>query len=350
MKKYYSVAGFMCLVLIFAQCTKNDTPAVPKSKADLGEKIFFDTRLSNPIGQSCASCHNPATAFSDPNHLSTSPGAVSGLFGSRNSPALTYSLFTPPLHYSKVDDTYIGGLFWDGRVNSLEEQAKKPFFNPIEMNLKDAAALAAKIRTAPYFGEYLLLYGGGNESANTTLNNVADALATFERTKPFNSFSSKYDYYLKGKATLSSDELKGLQLFTTKALCSNCHLTEPDELSGKILFTDFTYDNIGVPANPTNKFYNLPDVFNPLGKQFVDYGLGITVNNQPTNGGQFKVPTLRNIELSAPYFHNGVFKTLDEVVHFYNTRDKAKVVPEIDGNVNTEELGNLQSRPIKNLP
>lgn len=293
------------------------------------------------MGQACASCHNQENAFSDPNHLSTSPGAVNGLFGNRNSNSLPYSMYTPPLHYNAEDETYIGGLFWDGRANSLEDQAKKPFFNNIEMNLSNLNMLASRIRTAPYFADYVKLFNGANDNPTTILNNVADALSTFQKTNTFNLFTSKYDYYLKGKASLTGDELKGLQLFTNKAKCSNCHLTDADELSGKILFTDFTYDNIGVPANPNNKFYGLPTKYNPVGKNYIDYGLGVTVNNLPVNGGQFKVPTLRNVAISAPYFHNGVFKTLDEVVHFYNKRNDEKVKPEVDGNVNDEELGDL---------
>ncbi|MEO7532287.1 MAG: cytochrome c peroxidase [Ferruginibacter sp.] len=341
MKKYCLVAGFLASVLLLTQCTKYDNPIVPKTKAELGQKIFFDTHLSNPVGQSCGSCHNPARAFSDPNELSTSPGAVNKLFGSRNSMALTYAMYTPPLHYNGDDGTYIGGLFWDGRANSLEDQAKLPFFNPIEMNLKDASMLATRIRGAEYYREFVAIYGRNEEPA-TILNNVADALATFQRTTPFNSFTSKYDYYLKGRAKLTADESKGLELFLTKAKCALCHVTEPDEASGKILFTDFTYDNIGVPANPANKFYTLPVAYNPLGSAFLDYGLGVTVNNLPDNGAQFKVPTLRNIEVSAPYFHNGVFNTLEKVVHFYNTRDRENVIPEVGGNVNDEELGDLK--------
>src|SRR5262245_53953935 len=147
MKKYYLIGVFTGIVLIFSQCMKKDSPApVPKTKVELGKAIFFDEHLSNPVGQSCSSCHNPNDGFSDPNHLSTSPGAVKGLFGSRNSTAITYSLYAPPLHYSTDLQTYVGGLFWDGRVNSLEEQAKKPFFNPIEMHLQGAGELAAKIQ------------------------------------------------------------------------------------------------------------------------------------------------------------------------------------------------------------
>lgn len=341
MKKIYLLSGLLGLVLFFSQCSKGDESYIPpKSKAELGQKIFFDTHLSEPVGQSCSSCHDPATAFSDPNHLSTSPGAVAGLFGKRNSMSLTYAMYAPALHYDAADETFVGGFFWDGRVNSLEDQAKLPFFNIIEMNLSDKPMLASRIHAAVYYKDYVRIYGSNNDP-ETVLNNVTDAIAAFERTPLFNLFSSKYDFYLKGRAQLSNDERKGLELFTSKAMCSNCHLTDPDETSGKILFTDFTYDNIGVPANPNNKFYGLPSKFNPLGIGFIDYGLGETTKNLPENGGQFKVPTLRNIAVSAPYFHNGVFNTLEEVVHFYNTRDREGVIPEVGGNVNDEELGDL---------
>ena len=346
MKQFYLLMASLCFAVLFSACSKVDDSSYisPKSKEELGKKIFFDTRLSEPIGQSCSSCHDPATAFSDPNHLSTSPGAVPGLFGKRNSMSLTYALYAPPLHYDAVDETFVGGFFWDGRENSLEDQAKQPFFNTIEMNLTDKPMLASRIRSATYYIDYVRLYGV-SQDPEKILDNVTDALATFQRTSPFNQFTSKYDYYLKGRAKFTNDERKGFELFTSKAMCSNCHLTDPDETSGKVLFTDFTYDNIGVPANPNNKFYGLPSEFNPAGRSFIDYGLGETTQNLPENGGQFKVPTLRNLTLSAPYFHNGVFNTLEEVVHFYNARDRDGIEPEVDGNVNEEELGNLDLSP-----
>ncbi len=143
---------------------------------------------------------------------------------------------------------------------------------------------------------------------------------------------------------LNTQELRGLQLFNDpiKSKCANCHLSEPDLISGKVLFTDFTYDNIGVPKNLSNPFYTIPTVFNPLGNNAIDYGLGGFLND-PTQYGKFKVPTLRNSAISAPYFHNGFFNTLEEVVHFYNKRDVEPFPPaEIPETVNQNELGNLQ--------
>ena len=133
---------------------------------------------------------------------------------------------------------------------------------------------------------------------------------------------------------------------TAKGKCANCHLIDPDPKFGKVLFTDFTYDNIGVPKNPFNPFYKMPMEINPEGPAFIDYGLAKTTHD-PKNNGQIKVPTLSNVAVTVPYIHNGVFGTLEEVVHFYNARDIDPTIapPEVTGNVNEEELGNLKLAP-----
>lgn len=311
-------------------------------KIKLGKLLFNDKNLSNPIGQSCSSCHSAATGFSDLAHNIVSEGAVNGLFGNRNAPNIAYGMFAPPLYFDNVDSTYVGGFFLDGRVNTLEEQSQKPFLNPLEMNNSNVHMLINKIKEANYYSVYKQLYGELTDE-NTAFNNIAAAIAAFEKSPDLNSFTSKFDYYLKGQATLTAQELNGLQLFkdTAKGKCANCHIAEPDALSGQVLFTDFTYDNIGVPKNPDNPFYKLPAGFNPLGSNAIDFGLGGFLND-PENHGKFKVPTLRNAAISAPYTHNGFFNTLEEVVHFYNKRDVA-VFPaaEISTTVNHDELGNL---------
>ena len=335
------------LSIIFTSCNKNsDTGYIDylNNKAKLGRLIFFDNNLSNPIGQSCASCHSPATSFSDLNHSNISPGAVSGLFGNRNAPTASYAMFIPRFHYNSDDSSYVGGLFWDGRVNTLEEQAQKPFLNPLEMNNSSVSMLINKIKNANYYSLYKSIYGNiGDE--NTAFTNIAEAIASFERTPEVNPFTSKYDYYLKGQAILSAQELRGLNLFndTIRAQCGNCHLTTPDDVSGKVLFTDFSYNSDGVPANPYNPFYTIPSSFNALGSGYIDYGLGSILNDH-NHDGEFRVPTLRNIALTAPYFHNGIFGTLEEVVHFYNTRDipgSGFAKPEVPINIDTAETGNL---------
>ncbi|WP_316633847.1 cytochrome c peroxidase [uncultured Flavobacterium sp.] len=330
-------------ILLSCEDNRDYTFVTPIDKVALGKELFFDKNLSNPGGQSCATCHSPQTGFSDLNHSIVSEGAVNGLFGNRNAPNVSYAMFAPTLHYDAVDGTYVGGFFLDGRVNTLEEQAKKPFMNPLEMNLTSVEMLVTKLKQAPYYALYQKVYGN-NEDVQTIFNNITDAIATFEKSKEVNPFSSKYDYYLKGQVTLTQQELRGLQLFnaTDKGNCAACHISEPDEDSGKVLFTDFTYDNIGVPKNPNNPFYTIPASNNPLGANAIDNGLG-TIVKDASHNGKFKVPTLRNVAISAPYFHNGFYNTLEEVVHFYNSRDvEAFPAAEVTETVNHDELGNLK--------
>jgi len=334
--------GLLCLPTLFScESDKDYTTVTPLDKVTLGKQLFFDQNLSNPGGQSCATCHNPETGFSDVNHSIVSPGAHAGLFGNRNAPSIAYTMFTPQLQFDADGGTFFGGFFLDGRTNSLEEQASKPFFNPLEMNLTNPQMLTNKLLQAPYYDLYVKIYGNDTDPT-TVLSNITDALATFERSKEVSPFTSKYDYYLKGMASLTPQELNGLRLFQdeNKGNCAACHITDPDEDSGKILFTDFTYDNIGVPKNPNNPFYTLPCQYNPNGGNAEDLGLRVTVNN-PNHNGKLKVPTLRNVGVTAPYLHNGLFNTLEEVVHFYNKRDTDFPNAEVPATVNHNELGNL---------
>lgn len=331
-------------IVVFSACSKDKDviTVMPVDKVVLGRQLFFDKNLSNPIGQSCGSCHSASVGFSDTLHGVTSPGVVHGLFGNRNSPTVSYAVFTPSFHYEDADSVYAGGLFLDGRVNSLQEQAMKPFLNKLEMNNTDAAMVVTKLKQASYYPLFKKIYGEG--STDQDYANIADAIANFESSSDVSPFTSKFDYYLKGKVQLSAEETLGLQLFNDplKGNCAACHISEPDPESGKVLFTDFTYDNIGVPKNPANPFYTIPVAFNPDGATALDYGLGGILKN-PDYFGHFKVSSLRNVAVTAPYFHNGIFNTLEEVVHFYNKRD---VVPfpaaEFPTTVNRSELGNLR--------
>lgn len=334
-------------VVLIAQCHKSSSlsPAKTLTKEQLGKVIFFDNSLSNPGGQSCATCHSPLAGFSDPAHSIVSAGAADKMFANRNAPSVSYAMYAPPLHYNKEDETYVGGLFWDGRVNSLKDQAKKPFFNPLEMNITDLEMFAKKVKASVFYTQLVQLYGetGDNEKL---LDNIADAIEAYERSVEINSFSSKFDYYLKGQASFTPLEKTGFELFQNKAQCANCHPVEPDPVYHQVLLTDFTYDNIGVPKNTYNPYYYIPSKQNPDGSLYVDPGLYSTTKNKD-NLGQFKVPTLRNIALTGPYFHNGVYGTLEEVIHFYNKRDTDPAIPspEINSNVNHEELGNLKLTP-----
>ncbi len=314
----------------------------------LGKQLFFDIRLSEPVGQACASCHHPDAGFALPPQrplLAVSPGANPVLFGNRNTPTIRYAAYIPALHYDKKEQVYVGGLFLDGRKNSLELQATGPLFNPVEMALPNKAALLARLKEAGYEKIFRKVYG---ETAmineQHTVSQLTLALAAYQRSKELSPFSSKYDAYLQGKAELSAQEKRGLDLFNAedKGNCAACHPSEKSETGQPPLFTDFTYDNLGVPANPQNPFYKQSSEVNPDGENYVDTGLGAIVNDKLQNG-KFRVPTLRNIALTAPYMHNGVFETLEEVVDFYNTRDTKKwPKPEVAENVNKDELGDLK--------
>lgn len=336
----------LVIILLFSlmSCKKDKNVIVVEQndKIQLGKKLFFDKGLSNPIGQSCSGCHSSETGFSDLNHNIVSEGAVDGLFGNRNAPVVSYAMFSMPLHFDYEDSTYVGGFFYDGRTNSLQEQATKPFFNKLEMNIESVSMLISKVKNAGYFSLYKNVYGDITDE-DKALKNIADAIAAYEQSSEVNPFSSKYDYYLKGQASLTSQETRGLKLFTdtAKGKCANCHIIEPDEETGKVLFTDFTYDNIGLPKNINNPYYTMASIYNPMGASYIDNGLGAFLNNSSFNG-QFKVPSLRNVAISAPYFHNGIFNTLEETVSFYNKRDSLYTNPEVPATVNKTELGKLK--------
>jgi len=345
-------------VLSISYAFNGQSSAVAKGNAltaqqQLGKRIFFDASLSEPAGQSCASCHNSNAGFAlmqKKNLLPVSAGAIRHRFGNRNTPTVSYSAFVPALQYDKKEQMYVGGLFLDGRENSLESQAKGPLFNPVEMAIKNEKQLTQKLKNAGYITEFRKVFGDkAMQDSSKTLEQVTASLAAYQRSVELSPFTSKYDAYLNGQIQLSAQEQRGLEIFNAedKGNCAACHISETDkdkdDKSGvPPLFTDFTYDNLGVPANKKNPFYSQPLKFNPYGKNYVDLGLGGIVKDAKQNG-KFRVPTLRNIALTAPYMHNGVFETLNEVVDFYNTRDvKDWPKPEVDENVNKDELGDLK--------
>ncbi len=317
----------------------------------LGELIYSDTNLSTPAGQSCASCHSLDTGFDDPNEFNpTSLGADGLSFGTRNSPTASYAAHIPerqivnrpPAGGGAPRDVLIGGLFWDGRALNLEEQAKGPFLNPVEMGNADEAEVIAKIAESAYANDFEALFGTNIfNSTEQAYNYVADAIAAFERTEVFSPFTSKFDQVQNGTATFTAQEARGEQLFNGRAQCDRCHQTD----EGAEMFSNFEYENIGVPSNPL-----LPAFIED--PSFVDLGLGAETNNANDNG-KFRNPSLRNIADTAPYMHNGVFNTLEEVIDFYNTRDSGFLMPpEVNDNIdqggNIGELG-LNQRDIEDL-
>ena len=312
--------SLLCLFVLLVGC------AAPIDKVELGERIFHDTTLSEPMGQSCASCHDAGVGFADPYGRAVSQGAVEGLFSARNSPTVAYAAFVPPLAWDSVEGLYVGGLFWDGRSNDLAAQAGEPFLDPNEMANPSRAAVVEKVRKAPYFSDFVRLYGESS-NADTVYKWICQTLAEYQASARVNLFSSKYD-----RGALGERERQGLELFNGKGKCASCHVTTPDPRSGKVLFTDHTYDNLGLFRNANNVF----------SADTVDLGLGAVVRSQAEHG-KFRVPTLRNVALTAPYGHNGAFATLQEIVHFYNVRDVSDKFPaaEYPETVNADEMGNL---------
>jgi cytochrome c peroxidase len=345
--------------------TTDQNSSVPVStlskKEELGKKLFFDTSLSANENMSCASCHTPGTGFVDPdNNLPVSEGSHAGLFGNRNAPTAAYASFVPYFHFDTNESLFVGGLFLDGNAegdvnrSALIDQAKGPFLNPVEMAMPNGAAVAQKVQEASYAPLLKEVYGeNAFDDLNKTYDMIAEAIAAFESTELFHPFNSKYDLFLNGDVNLTDQEMRGLTLFKGKAKCAECHIADVSDDGTPPLFTDFTYDNLGVPANPNNLFYDMNATFNPDGKNFIDRGLGGYLKRKGEPGdvyrkeyGKFRVPTLRNIAITGPYMHNGVFTTLDEVVSFYNTRDVGNWPPaEFEGStintVNRDELGNL---------
>jgi cytochrome c peroxidase len=358
----------------------------------LGKFLYFDENLSEPAGQSCASCHHPDAGFVDPDKgIPVSEGVIPGLFGGRNSPSSAYAMYAPTLYFDEDEGLWIGGQFWDGRAagevlgDPLADQALGPFLNPVEMANTSKAQVIADVAASDYAGLFEQVWGPGSlNDVEAAYDQVALSIAAFERTQLFGQFSSKYDAYLAacinmggaqdecatgngliaelvGTKIFSKKEWYGLQLFMGEnnndgileadegAMCAACHVAEWTDAAnyappvqvptwapaGMVppLFTDFTYDNLGVPKSDHKLLKDAP----------VDLGLGAIVEDVEDNG-KFKVMTVRNIHFTAPYAHNGFFKKLEDIVHFYNTRDVAAEgwpAPEYPETKNTDELGNL---------
>ena len=343
-------------------CGLQDAEAMTR-KESLGQALFSDTTLSSPPGQACATCHSPEHFFVDPDaNEPTSEGVIKGRFGNRNTPTILYASLSPVFHFSKQEGLFIGGQFDDGRAQDLKAQAKKPFFHPLEMNNASPADLVEKVRMAPYAPLFRSLYGqSALDDPEAALVRITDAISAFEKTSRLSPFSSKYDEYLQGRARFTGQERRGREIFERedKGNCAACHPSRPSG-NGKQrpLLTDHTYDNLGVPKNPANRFYQQSRELNPEGDAYLDTGLGEHVG-KTAEAGKFKVPTLRNIAKTAPYMHNGYFKTLRGVIDFYNSRDIKPVcrnpmateeealargcwpAPEVPTHVNHDELGHL---------
>ena len=319
--------ALFCCAWMLSACgggtTTAEAPAeTPLSaQAVLGEKIFKDTSLSASGQQACSSCHDPASGHSPANALAAQLGGPAmDQQGVRSTPSTRYLTFDTAFFFDD-EGTPTGGFFWDGRAQSLQEQAAEPFLNPVEMANASRADVIDKLSRAAYAAEFKQAYGSDifarpdDAYARMTL-----ALQQYQREDvEFRAFTSKYDYFLRGQATLSAPELRGFALFNspTKGNCAGCHPSAKGADGSFPLFTDFTYDNLGVPRNPELAANADPAHF--------DLGLCARPDGSMASFkdlcGAFKVPSLRNVGQRHVFFHNGRFKTLKDTLTFYVQRD-----------------------------
>ena len=293
-----------------------------------GQLLFFDTSLSRHGNQSCASCHDPARAFSDARPVTISAGASLGSddssLGHRNAPALTYVAQTPEFtlndrykldHDASAEDAIRGGFFWDGREPTLEAQVLTPFVNTREMGLNDLEMLGQKVLENPIYAEFLQQ----GMSSKDIIEPLANALASYLRSDALNAFDSRYDRYLKGEVQATREEIVGMGLFFSPGFtsCAQCHQASSHDYASGEVFTNHRYENIGTPVNP-----GLLEA-SGLGASYIDPGLAANpripqVTDPALISGRIKVPSLRNVAVTGPYMHNGVFDELSTVMLFYN--------------------------------
>ena len=382
----------------------------------LGKAMNFDKNISPNQNQACASCHMPYVGFSGPIPsvnltMVAYPGTAHFRAGKRTAQRYTYSPYFPVLHFNATQGLFFGGNFWDSRATGYflqqpdAEQAQHPPVDTQEMGNPDTACIAFKLSQAayrPFFeqawgaGSLDIKFGsntkkicatpggaaefGGNPTpvklsvqnrlkANEAFNHWAQSLDAYEGSLDLSAFSSKFDAFLAGTATLTADEMAGYELFRGKGNCNSCHVDgrgttlapgQTDTSNAATvdpLFTCFGSANEGLPLNPRNAFYyqTTPDSFgftaNPIGFGYRDLGLGTFLRSgfgsapnpnstwtqfAPSVDGQFQVSTARNVAMTPPqcptteapgpyfqkeFFHNGYIKSLKQLVHFYNTRD-----------------------------
>ncbi len=305
---------WLAVLLCAVGCSSSADAPTYRTPAELGEALFDDPKLSEPAGQACSDCHDAKVAFVDPEFERVSPGVHRDRVGARNAQSAMYAQFTPPLH-KDASGKMVGGLFWDGRANTLAEQAAFPLVNPLEMNNPDKAAVVAKLKKH-YGPQFRRLFGKDVfDNTDTAFARAGDALAAFQSTPQFAPFSSKYDRYLAGKVQLDESEARGLAVFEdpAKGNCASCHPSRPGPDGRPPLFTTFAYETIGLPKFADSPFYTLPKELNPDGEAFIDHGLAKTTGDA-AHDGMFRVPSLRNVAKTSPYGHNGYIHRLDEMV------------------------------------
>ena len=320
MKKLYPAALLLAVVTssAYAQDEIHSDEKHLNQKVLLGQQLYFDANLSKNGTQSCATCHAPNAGFADPRGQGVAAAVSLGddghSLGDRSAPTASYAAFTPVFHRNKAGN-YAGGQFWDGRVNTLAEQAMGPPTNPIEMGMPNSAAVVARIMAnSHYVEQFKGIYGDAifsqPEAAYTAM---ADAIQAFEKTELFSPFDSKYDRFLRGEYEFTPQEELGHTLFFSQQFtnCNQCHQLRDAPGRKQETFSNYEYHNIGVPENTALRALN--------GASGPDLGLWQhPAIDDPQQKGKFKTPTLRNVAVTGPYMHNGVFKDLRTVVLFYN--------------------------------
>ena len=310
--------------------------------AQVGQKAFFDQTLSGGKNMSCASCHSPQYAYGPPNSLSVQLGSDPTKAGFRATPSLRYKDATPPYADNAANPDGVtqaaagGGFMWDGRAPTLADQVGLPLLNPVEMNSPSKAYVVAAVQAGAYVALFKQAFGADAfASTDTAFANLGAAIQAYEREDiSFHPYTSKFDLYVHNKlgGTLTAAEERGLRVFNggDKGNCSACHYAGVNFDGNQGLMTDFTYQAIGAPRNDSSIPGN-PDPIpaNDADASWFDIGLCgpfRTDHTPPAGGtnafcGKFKVPTLRNAATRSAFFHNGVFHSLTQVVHFYDTRD-----------------------------
>jgi len=334
----------LTITAIFSGCGGESVAQENRNKTALGEALFTSKELSLNTTMSCATCHDIDKGMIDPRVDSMTLGASRGdngtSLGDRNAPTASYAAFAPSFHFDAGEGLFIGGQFLDGRATDLKAQAKGPFLNPVEMNMPNEASVVARAKAVDTLSTQLTSIYGSDifENDERAYDAIADSIAMFEKSTLFSPFDAKIDRVYEGSTSFTALEKQGQQLFEGKAMCVACHPVDGHHP----LMTDYSYDNLGVPINSALRALN--------GIRDTDNGLGKEVNDAQLNGA-FKVSTLRNIAVTGPYMHNGVFKNLKTVVHFYNTRDIGGINPETGAiweasevplTVNHVELGDLK--------
>lgn len=313
-KRLVALTLILIPVVVFAQLPRGipqslwrkripATNPMTAEKIALGERLYFDKRLSASGSVSCALCHDPANAFTNQEALS---GGAFGNQGTRNAPTILNAMFSER-------------LFWDGRAGSLEEQAKQPLTNPAEMGMGSYDLVVARVSS---IAEYQKTFRRVFPRDGITIETIAKAIAAYERTQL--SGNSQFDRFIGGdQAAITEAQKRGWKLFSGKAKCIECHSFS----SESPFFTDFKFHNTGIGLAKSNFEALAVRARQVTGEisaadlahktEFSELGRFL-VTRQSADIAAFKTPTLRDVELTRPYMHNGAFKTLLDVVKFYN--------------------------------